>query len=382
MYRSKFQPSAWLAAPRVMVGSTVIVAPSDDEARFHFSSLQQAFLNLRSNRPGRLPPGRKGFEASLDRPGSRRCSTRRSPARSSARRRRCAAGSRDSWPGPARTSSSSRRRSTTMPPGCAPTRCWRRSATSSPPDPGPPGRAGSLLEEPGDRDRLIRHLGALVGLAPGELQLDEVLADAGVRLVVLVRRRRRRPTLVPGVRGVADRQAPGAAWGCRRRSPAAVVLARACACPVSIRMASFGQASTHSPQTMQRSSSMTNWVGNFSITRDSRRRRPRLVLAGLDVDALRRADGRAHVAGHAAGLAVFARHQPVQAAVPGRVGRLLLGVLHRGDQAGARAVEDLGVGVALAEEVAEEVAGGDGQARGSARAGRAARGSHRSASSA
>jgi luciferase family oxidoreductase group 1 len=65
VYRSKFQPSAWLAAPRVMVGSTVIVAPSDEEARFHFSSLQQAFLNLRSNRPGRLPPGRKGFEASL-----------------------------------------------------------------------------------------------------------------------------------------------------------------------------------------------------------------------------------------------------------------------------------------------------------------------------
>ncbi len=65
VYRSKFQPSAWLAAPRVMVGSTVIVAPSDDEARLHFSSLQQAFLNLRSNRPGRLPPARKGFEAGL-----------------------------------------------------------------------------------------------------------------------------------------------------------------------------------------------------------------------------------------------------------------------------------------------------------------------------
>ena len=65
LYRSKFQASGWLAAPRVMVGSTVIVAPSDDEARFHFSSLQQGFLNLRSNRPGRLPPPRKGFEESL-----------------------------------------------------------------------------------------------------------------------------------------------------------------------------------------------------------------------------------------------------------------------------------------------------------------------------
>jgi len=65
IYRSKFQPSRWLSAPRVMVGSTVIVAPTDAEARFHFSSLQQAFLRLRSNRPGRLPPPREGFEETL-----------------------------------------------------------------------------------------------------------------------------------------------------------------------------------------------------------------------------------------------------------------------------------------------------------------------------
>jgi luciferase family oxidoreductase group 1 len=65
IYRSKFKPSEWLSAPRVMVGSTVVVAPTDEEARFHFSSLQQAFLNLRSNRPGRLPPPRKGFEETL-----------------------------------------------------------------------------------------------------------------------------------------------------------------------------------------------------------------------------------------------------------------------------------------------------------------------------
>ncbi|HZJ55527.1 MAG TPA: LLM class flavin-dependent oxidoreductase [Myxococcaceae bacterium] len=65
VYRSKFKPSQWFAAPRVMVGSTVVVAPTDEEARFHFSSLQQAFLNLRSNRAGRLPPPRKGFEESL-----------------------------------------------------------------------------------------------------------------------------------------------------------------------------------------------------------------------------------------------------------------------------------------------------------------------------
>jgi luciferase family oxidoreductase group 1 len=65
VYRGKFQPSAWLSAPRVMVGSTVVVAPTDEEARFHFSSLQQAFLNLRSNRAGRLPHPREGFAESL-----------------------------------------------------------------------------------------------------------------------------------------------------------------------------------------------------------------------------------------------------------------------------------------------------------------------------
>jgi luciferase family oxidoreductase group 1 len=66
VYRSKFKPSEWLAAPRVMVGSTVVVAPTDEEARFHFSSLQQAFLNLRSNRPGRLPRPQEGFEQRLN----------------------------------------------------------------------------------------------------------------------------------------------------------------------------------------------------------------------------------------------------------------------------------------------------------------------------
>jgi alkanesulfonate monooxygenase SsuD/methylene tetrahydromethanopterin reductase-like flavin-dependent oxidoreductase (luciferase family) len=49
-----------------MVGSTVVVAPTDEEARFHFSSLQQAFLALRSNRPGRLPRPQEDFEQRLD----------------------------------------------------------------------------------------------------------------------------------------------------------------------------------------------------------------------------------------------------------------------------------------------------------------------------
>ena len=65
VYRSSFRPSERLAAPRVMVGSMVVVATTDEEARFHFSSVQQAFLNLRRNRPGRLPRPREGFQESL-----------------------------------------------------------------------------------------------------------------------------------------------------------------------------------------------------------------------------------------------------------------------------------------------------------------------------
>src|SRR5262249_1872128 len=67
----------------------------------------------------------------------------------------------------------------------------------------------------------------------------------------------------------------------------------------------------------------------------------RLVLPRLDVDALRRADRGAHVAGHASGLAVVPGHQPVESAVPGRVGRLLLGVADRGDEVQALPVHHL-----------------------------------------
>jgi luciferase family oxidoreductase group 1 len=67
VYRDRFRPSERLAAPRVMVGVNVFAAPSEEEARFLFSSLQQAFLNLRRGRPGKLPAPAEGFEAGLDR---------------------------------------------------------------------------------------------------------------------------------------------------------------------------------------------------------------------------------------------------------------------------------------------------------------------------
>lgn len=49
-----------------MLGLNVIAADSDAEARLLFSSLQQAFVNLRTGRPGKLPPPVENFEASID----------------------------------------------------------------------------------------------------------------------------------------------------------------------------------------------------------------------------------------------------------------------------------------------------------------------------
>ncbi|HYM73252.1 MAG TPA: LLM class flavin-dependent oxidoreductase [Stellaceae bacterium] len=66
VYRQRFQPSAQLGAPRVMLGVTVVAAESDDAARFLFSSLQQSTLNNRIGTPSRVPPPVADFEATLD----------------------------------------------------------------------------------------------------------------------------------------------------------------------------------------------------------------------------------------------------------------------------------------------------------------------------
>jgi luciferase family oxidoreductase group 1 len=65
IYRERFRPSAQLAAPRVMLGVNVFAADTDAEARYLFSSLQQAFINLRSGRPGKLPAPIEGFDAQI-----------------------------------------------------------------------------------------------------------------------------------------------------------------------------------------------------------------------------------------------------------------------------------------------------------------------------
>jgi luciferase family oxidoreductase group 1 len=56
IYRARFQPSDQLERPYVMLGVNVFAAATDVEARRHFTSLQQAFVNLRRGTPGPLPP--------------------------------------------------------------------------------------------------------------------------------------------------------------------------------------------------------------------------------------------------------------------------------------------------------------------------------------
>jgi luciferase family oxidoreductase group 1 len=56
LYRQNFRPSQHLAKPHVMLGFNVFAADSEEEAAFRATSMQQAFVNLRSGRPGPLPP--------------------------------------------------------------------------------------------------------------------------------------------------------------------------------------------------------------------------------------------------------------------------------------------------------------------------------------
>jgi luciferase family oxidoreductase group 1 len=68
LYRSRFRPSEHAAKPYVMLGLNVFAAETDGEARYLFTSLQQAFINLRRGRPGALPPPIHDIEARLSPP--------------------------------------------------------------------------------------------------------------------------------------------------------------------------------------------------------------------------------------------------------------------------------------------------------------------------
>jgi len=67
LYREGFRPSPTLAAPYAMACTNVYAADTDAEAERLFTSLEQAFLALRTGRPGPLPPplsasARAGFD--------------------------------------------------------------------------------------------------------------------------------------------------------------------------------------------------------------------------------------------------------------------------------------------------------------------------------
>jgi len=63
VYRSRFKPSRQLQRPHAMVAANVVAAETDEEARFLFTSLQQAFLRLRRGEPGPLPEPVASIEA-------------------------------------------------------------------------------------------------------------------------------------------------------------------------------------------------------------------------------------------------------------------------------------------------------------------------------
>jgi luciferase family oxidoreductase group 1 len=65
LYRKRFEPSEQLAEPYVMLGFNVFAADSDEEAELLSTSIQQAFVALRTGQPTQLPPPVAGYAESL-----------------------------------------------------------------------------------------------------------------------------------------------------------------------------------------------------------------------------------------------------------------------------------------------------------------------------
>jgi luciferase family oxidoreductase group 1 len=61
LYRDTFKPSAQLDKPYVMLGFNVFAADTDEQAQVRATSMQQAFVNLRSGRAAKLPPPLAGY---------------------------------------------------------------------------------------------------------------------------------------------------------------------------------------------------------------------------------------------------------------------------------------------------------------------------------
>jgi luciferase family oxidoreductase group 1 len=68
LYRAEFKPSAQLAQPYLMLGFNVFAADSEEQAQALATSMQQAFVNLRTGRPSKLQPPVPGYLESLPAP--------------------------------------------------------------------------------------------------------------------------------------------------------------------------------------------------------------------------------------------------------------------------------------------------------------------------
>ena len=68
LYRANFKPSKQLDKPHVMLGFNVFAADTDEEAAVLATSMQQAFVNLRTGRPSRLQPPVPGYLETLPPP--------------------------------------------------------------------------------------------------------------------------------------------------------------------------------------------------------------------------------------------------------------------------------------------------------------------------
>jgi len=65
LYRARFQPSEQLDRPYVMLGFNAFAAETDEAAQLLATSVMQAFVALRTGRPGKLPPPLPGYAETL-----------------------------------------------------------------------------------------------------------------------------------------------------------------------------------------------------------------------------------------------------------------------------------------------------------------------------
>ncbi|MFL6734877.1 MAG: LLM class flavin-dependent oxidoreductase [Sphingomicrobium sp.] len=61
LYHRRFEPSEQLDRPYVMLGFNCFAADTDEEAQLLATSVQQAFVNLRTGNAGKLPPPKPGY---------------------------------------------------------------------------------------------------------------------------------------------------------------------------------------------------------------------------------------------------------------------------------------------------------------------------------